>query len=121
MADATLAGFRTQFPSFTAEDGAVDLALEEAMQYHSINPLATLFCTAHILTLDAGIADGSAGGGEVASEGAGPLRVSYVTQAVGKVGGGSRDSFFTSTAYGQRFLALERRTPRTAIGALVAG
>ena len=84
--------------------------------------MATLYCAAHILKRNADTAAGSDGRGEVASEGAGPFRIEYITQAEsGGRGQGSRTAYFTSTHYGQDFLILEQRTPRSAIGAMVAG
>ena len=122
MAEVTVADFKTRFPEFTQDDGHIQLALDEALMIHAINPLATMYCTAHILKRNADSAAGSDGRGEVASEGAGPFRIEYITQAesMGR-GQGSRDAYFTSTTYGQSFLTLEKRTPRSAIGAMVAG
>ena len=126
MAEVTVADFKTRFPEFTQDDGHIQLALDEALMIHAINPLATMYCTAHLLTRSAEAskpgANGLEGRGEVASEGAGPFRIEYITQAesMGR-GQGSRDAYFTSTTYGQSFLTLEKRTPRSAIGAMVAG
>ena len=117
MAEATLAGFRSRFDEFSGTaDGAVENALEEAKLIHDLLPLATLYLTAHLLTLNGQTTDGTAAGGEVSSESAGPLKVSYKTQAES-----GQDAFFTSTSYGQRYLQLERRTPRMVIGATVYG
>ena len=119
MAESTLAGFRTQFPELdaaVATDVAVERALEEALELHSLSPRATLFCTAHLLTLEADRVSGKQRRGEIAASGAGPLRASYRTQA-----DNGWEAFFTRTEYGRRFLLLERRTPGFAIGARVVG
>ena len=123
MATADLAGFRARFPEFESElDGAVDNVLEEALYIHARLPLATLFCAAHLMQLQKDQTGGVLRAGEVAEERAGPLGATYTTQAESAIpGGGSREAFFTKTTYGQRFLNLEKRTPRTAIGAMVAG
>ena len=116
---ADLAGFREQFPEFTADaaaDAAVNRALAEAKLIHDRNSLATLFLTAHFVSLDNGTKGVGAGAGEAKAEKAGPLSVSYKTQA-----DRGRDAAFTSTSYGRRFLTLEKRTPRWAIGAGVVG
>ena len=122
MADATVDGFKARFPTFTQSDAAIEDALEEAKAIHDKRALATLFLVAHFLTLDAGIADGTVASGEVESEGAGPLKTAYVTQAEsGGRGTGSREAFYTRTEYGRRFLNLEKRTPGFVIGARAVG
>ena len=123
MAEATLAGFRSRFPAFqSTADADVMNALDEAMSIHNVRALATLFLVAHLLTLNAHVTAGTAASGEVESEGAGPLRVTYVTQAEsGGRGAGSREAFYTRTEYGRRFLNLEKRAPRSAIGARMVG
>ena len=114
-----VAAFQARFPEFdSAVDSRVQAALDEANLIHSIRELATLYCAAHLLTLDNQLAsDGAFAGSpsEVKSRQVGPLRSDYVTQA--KAGW---QAFFSSTAYGRRFLTLERRCARTGIGAMVA-
>lgn len=113
----TLTDFRNQFSEFsTRSDAEVNRVLEEACHIHSARKLATLFCAAHLLVLNSNIAEGEKTSGEIESAGTGPLRVSYKTQAEN-----GRDVFFTSTNYGRRFLTLEKRNPRTGIGAMVVG
>ena len=135
MADVTLAGFRTQFPELPESvhnDRAVDLALEEARLIHGYRPLATLLIAAHILTLNAQVAVSvSAGGsaisrGKITSETSGPLKTTYQTTASGGMTAGSSDSdaqsfiaYWEQTLYGERFLVVERRSPRFTIGAVV--
>ena len=119
MAEATLKGFREQFPEFPTnkvEDSAIERVLEEALELHSLSKRATLFCAAHLLTLETDRAAGLNRRGEIASGGAGPLRASYRTQA-----DNGWEAFFTRTEYGRRFLILEQRTPGFAIGARVVG
>lgn len=113
MIRATVAQFRANFNEFAStSDADVERAIDDAEQIHSIRLRAQLYCAAHILALEA--EDDAAG--EIQSEGVGPLRVSYMTQAER-----GRDAFFTATKYGRRFLALERRTPSVAIAARVLG
>ena len=112
---ATLADFREQFPEFqSTSDDVINRALNEALHIHSRRTIATLFCTAHILSLE----EIRAGGGEISPEktgaSAGSLSVNYKTQA-----DEGWEAFFTSTSYGKHFLILEKRNARTAIGAFV--
>ena len=123
MAEATLAGFRAQFPEFGPVDGGdplipdarVSAALEEAALIHSHRPLGTLLVAAHLVEIGRGTA-GSALPGEVTSVGSGPLRTSMKTQA--ETGS---EAFFTRTEYGRRFLVLEKRTARFAVAARMVG
>ena len=110
---ADLAAFRTQFPELADSiypDAAVELALAEALQIHSANELATLYLTAHLLASPAS----KPTRGEITESKVGPATSKYRTQA-----DEGWQTFFTTTSYGKRFLLLEQRTPRTAIGALV--
>lgn len=113
---ATVESFRERFPQFngTAED-QVAFALAEAKAIHNIKSLATLFLTAHILTLDAQGGGGQNQSGEATMKRAGPVSASYITQA--ERGG---EAFFTSTGYGKRYLNLAKHTPRAGIGAVIA-
>jgi len=113
----TRAEFREQFPDIDAaalSDSDLDRLIAEAVQIHSVRKLATLYVVAHLHELDRQAAAGAVTKGEVKSEGVGPIRVSYITQAQD-----GPESFFTSTRYGQRFLALERRTPSLVMTARV--
>lgn len=109
--------FKTQFPEFNGlADGTINAVLKEAKLYHSVRELATLFCAAHLHTLN--VREGAAldgGSGLVESEQIGPKRMTFKNQAET-----NRDVFFATTTYGRRFLALEKRTPRFVIGAKVA-
>ena len=122
---ADVAGFQAQFPNPQfegADTAAIQRAIEEAEFYHSRRPLATLYCAAHLLALESehtGKPDG--GSGVVASERIGPKTISYLTQAGTGQNADDRKVFFATSSYGRRFLALEARTPRAAIGAVVVG
>ena len=131
----TLADFRTQFPEFASTvDGQVQLALDEALLLHSVRKLATLYAAAHVLAfrLPAQAGGGSSGGGtivvtgQVASRSVGPLSESFTTHSGTTTNSSNTKSatdvaYFSSTVYGQHFLALEARTPRVGIGAMVVG
>ena len=121
MATADLDGFRQRFPEFSeVENQPVENAVEEAALLHTALPLATLYCAAHLLALNKLQSDAVVSGGEIVSENSGPVGAQYVSQAEAmSAGAGSRDAFYTSTNYGRRFLALEKRSPGAAIGAMV--
>ena len=125
VTEATLATFRTQFPEFTETtyaDEVVQRAMDEAETLHSVRPLATLFLTAHLLILNDRRKAGTGATGEISMERAGPMQISYVTQAESPgFGLGSREAFYTSTSYGQHFLTLEKRAHRHTIAATVVG
>ena len=137
MATATVAGFRSQFPELDGlvhSNDAVEAALEEAGFIHGFRPLCQLLVAAHLLTLQARAAAVAADGGghgevtgAVKSDKAGPLTATYQTLAsAGGMKGSSPAeqsyvAYWETTLYGQRFIVLERRTPRFAIGARVTG
>ena len=116
MPTPTRAEFRAQFPDIAVEDADLDRFIAEAVQIHAVRKLATLYLTAHLYELERLAAAGTETRGEVKSEAVGPIRVSYITHAE-KEG----ESFFTTTRYGQRFLALERRTPALVFTGRVVG
>lgn len=106
---------KTKFP----DEDAIRERLIEARQIHNVRTLATLYCAAHLLTLDAENDEPHDGGsGVVSEEGMGPRRVSYVTQASAE--GTARAAFFGTTSYGRRFLALEGGAARARFGAFVS-
>ena len=111
--------FRAQFPEFDRRSSD-DLAraLAEARMIHDVRELVTLYWAAHLLTMGARIASGntSATGARKKAK-VGPLSTEYVALAAD----GDIRAEGASTAYGAHALFLERRTPRTAIGAVVAG
>lgn len=118
-----LPGFRSRFPEFSSTaDSVVTEILGEALIIHKGSPKATQFLAAHILTLDndSGICSSGAtvdgGEGEVTSESVGAESASYKTQAEN-----AGDVFFTTTAYGRRFLALRRATPAYGFSVRVFG
>ena len=128
----TVADFRTQFPEFAStSDLAIELALEEGLLLHSIRKLATLYASAHTLAFRLASIAGGGGGGSTAVTGqlqrrrVGPLEEEFATHSGSTQGNaGSRKSsediaYFSSTIYGQHFLALEARSPRASIGAMV--
>lgn len=123
---ATLSDFREWFPGppFDAlTDDTVTRSLNEALIFHDEREEATLYLTAHLLALDVEAGDAETrngiapdgGAGVVTSETIGPRTIGYLTQA----GKNERRAFFATTPYGRRFLALEDRTPRYGIGAIV--
>ena len=96
------------FPELQSKaDEAVEDALKEAVLMHRKVPRATLLVAAHLLTIMEGAPLGSRG--EPQHEQIGPGLVSYMTQAEVSANGGSRESFWTSTTYGRRFLIIEQR------------
>ena len=120
MAAPTVAEFRAQFPTAflvaTHPDALITSRIGEARQIHGVRKLATLYLTAHLLAVDGeatGAPDG--GAGVVKSEGIGPRKVAYLTQADGM----PNRAFFATTSYGRRYLALVASSPRGAIGARV--
>lgn len=126
--EVTVSEFKRRFKAFTYSDGGesghsdqdVQGAIDEAREFHNVKPLATLNCAAHLLAIgaeDSASPDG--GSGVVISEGVGPKRVQYATQVGGSFDADGKAAFFATTSYGRKFLSLETRTPRRAIGAMV--
>ena len=112
MADVSVADFRARYPQFAAgtyPDDTVALAVADARELTDVSTAAVLACTAHLLTLASQeTLKASGGSGVVKSETIGPKMVAYVTQAEN-----AREAFFGQTAYGERVLAIERRSPAT--------
>lgn len=102
---------RERYPGFGGRgDAEIEGALAEARALSDHTATLTSLCAAHLLALgpvDLG-AQPDGGLGELASERVGPYQASYRTVA----GQGGRETFFATTAYGRRFLALEARTPQ---------
>ena len=126
MAEATLAGFREEFEEFStdsqATDAQINRALAKGKRVHTVDPLATLYASAHYLRLALDRAEGVEQSGEIISEQIGPLRTTYQVQAVSTPGStGSPQAFFTATSYGREYLSLQRARPRSNIGARVVG
>ena len=129
----TVSDFRTQFPEFAStSDGQIELALEEGLLLHSIRKLATLYASAHVLAFRLPTLLNPAGGGgtttvtgQIRRRRVGPLEEEFSTHAGTTQGNAtSRKSaediqYFSSTVYGQHFLALEARSARASIGAMV--
>ena len=120
MASAALkAAFRAQFREFVAtSDLELDRALDEALMINSVRQIVTLYIAAHILTINASVLSGETGAtGAVKSDRVGPLQTDYIALAKD----GDIRAELARTSYGARALLLESRTPRTRIGAMVAG
>ena len=124
---ADLAAFRVEFPppAFAATaDAAINRALLQARLLHAKRELCTLYAAAHLVVLDTELLDAQGvrkdvpdgGSGVVTAESTGPLKREFMTTA-----GNERDAFFSTSVYGRRFLALERRTPGVGIAAMVVG
>ena len=118
--EATAAEFRTRFPELSSTtDAVVERLLEEAEIIHITQPLATLYLAAHLAAKygDAQSGQSTGGVGEITGEYAASLRVQYSSIATDKE---ARNRYFASTDYGARFLVLEARTPKFALGMVVA-
>ena len=124
---ATVADFRAQFPDppfETVDDARISAVLTEALDIHDVNEMATLYCAAHLLALEAEQKDAQGnprlepdgGAGVIEKEKVGPTDISYITQAGDEVW----RAFFATSAWGRRFLTLEDRTPRVGLGFIVA-
>jgi len=105
--------FRAKFPEFdSVADSLVLETINEALHIFALCDLPVLWLTAHLLTVDADSGAGSGGApvdggeGETTSESAGGVSASFKTQA-----DTGSDTYYTSTAYGRRFLALRKTTP----------
>ena len=122
MADL-LAKFRISFPEFAAvENDAVLRYIGDALAIHTGSNRATLYLTAHCIALDADSGAGDTGAavdggdGEVTSEGIAREKVSLKTQA-----DKGADVFFTSTAYGRKFLVFRNAAPTRTFSVRVFG
>ena len=112
-----LPAFREQFAEFAPHNDVVVAEwLGVAREIHSLSTRATLYLAAHLLTLDQAEPNSEVkdNAGVLTSEGVGPKRAAYLTQAESE-----RDVFFARTKYGRTFLTLERRA--TAFSARVYG
>lgn len=133
MAIVTVEEFRELFPPpefADIADGTIEQRIYEARLLHNVQKLATLYLIAHLIVLDSvsdTVVDPSGGGGGavttyVSEERLGPHTIKYGVSSqttVQKTTERVRAEFYESTKYGRRFLALERRTARSAIGAVV--
>lgn len=119
--DVNVQTFRARFAEFAlsleprATDALIDTLIAEAKSIHNRKPLATLWLAGHLMRLELDRLDGLELDGEAKSKHTGAMRADYVTMA--ETG---PDAFFTSTTYGKTFRTLEKRLPRTGIGALIA-
>lgn len=95
--------FRARFPEFnTTADRPIEDALEEAASHHSATVLGQLLVAAHLLEIEKTGRPSVAG--EITSI---SLAGQTVTSAPQSERG--RDSFYASTTYGQRYLALRNK------------
>jgi len=105
--------FRARFPEFDCvADSTVLIAINEALHIFALCDLPVIWLTAHLLAVDcdSGVGSGGAsvdgGEGETTSESVGGVSASFKSMA-----DTGADTFYTSTAYGRRFLALRKTTP----------
>ena len=128
----TVADFRTEFPEFASElDASIQRALDVAILYHRIRKKATLYAAAHVLSYHPYVQTGggssmggTTGTGQLSRKRVGPLEVEYETHSGTTTNSNNSKSstdvaYFSGTTYGMTFLALEQRSPRAAIGAMV--
>ena len=112
----SIAVVRARFPEFAdTADAEIAVLTQTALSISAISQDALLYLVGHLIAISAeetGEADG--GSGEVVSERIGAKAVSYAAQA--KSGD---EAFYTRTAYGRLFLALERRAPARALSVRV--
>lgn len=116
-----LPDFRIRFQEFVSETNErVTLYLIDALTIFSGCKTATLYLAAHLLTLDndAGVGGSGAsvdgGGGETTSETVGAESVSLMSQAER-----GSETFYTTTAYGRRYLALRNTCPARGFSVIV--
>ena len=131
----TVADFRAQFPQFAANCRWLSYRtrLRKRCCSTACGSWQPSMAAAHVLSFQLVPigGGGSSGGstavtGQVTSHTVGPLSTTYATHSGTTTNSNNTKSatdvaFFSSTIYGQHFLALEARTPRVAIGAIVAG
>jgi len=105
--------FRARFPEFaTTSDDDLDDFLEDALAIHTGSNRATLYLSAHLITIcnDSGVGSTGAGvdggDGEVTAETVGRESVSVMAQAER-----GNDAFYTTTAYGRKYLAFAKASP----------
>jgi len=105
----TLEEFTTRFPQFEGQDDQIEAAIAEAVNeiseawIEADQKTAIMYLVAHMLTEES-MAEGSGGGGVVASESFGPISVSYASPSE------EGDALLNGTLYGRRFLALRARS-----------
>ena len=118
MADLTVADVRARFSEFGAAAFPAALVSDLIAEAYSITDVsreATLYCVAHLLSLEEqNHARPDGGSGEVVTETTGPFTANFRSQA-----DSGRDVFFSTTPYGRRVMTLERRSPKAVMGILV--
>lgn len=108
----TPASFKIRFPEFgSVLDARIQLFLDDAgvllneAFWGAKYDLGTSYLTAHYLTIGTSTENGASGSiAPVSSRGVDGTSVSYAQVTSGNVA----DSFYASTVYGQRYLALRR-------------
>ncbi len=114
---ADLSAVREWLPEFASvSDADVNKALTEAKLIHTVEPLATIMVVGHLLWEESERAARRTARGETMDETVGPMKGTYATMAKQ----GDRKARFSNSSYGRRFLTLESRIPRVAMGMVVA-
>jgi len=105
--------FRVKFPEFNSVVDSIVLEdINEALHIFALCDLPVLWLTAHLIALDTDSGAGNDGAlvdggeGETVSESVGGVSASFKSQA-----DKGSETYYTSTAYGRRFLALRKATP----------
>lgn len=108
--------FRTRFPEFpesSLTDDQLTLYLGDALAIFRLCEKAVVYLTAHLITLDresgVGTASGASvdgGDGELQSESVGGVSGSWRTMA-----DNGKDTFFTTTAYGRKYITFRNACP----------
>ena len=112
-AETLLPLFRARFPEFEAQmDAMLTMILTDAMAIFALSSSATLYLAAHLMALDIESELGSTGAsvdggdGEIVSDSAGGKAGSFKPMA-----DKGRDTFFTTTPYGRRYITLRNACP----------
>lgn len=106
-----IAEFRRRFSEFALlSDELVEDALEEAATHHTATQLGTLLVAAHLLDLHRQT-ERPAVAGEI-------TKISLAGQSVESLAQAEqgRESFYTTTDYGRRYLALQKSRAVGAVG-----
>ena len=117
MADVTVAEFRDRFAEFDRiDDATISFLIPQAYEMSDVSREATLYCIAHLASLEGErIAKPDGGSGEVVSDALGPQSRSYMSLAES-----NRDVFFSTSTYGRRMLTLESRSVNAVFSSVTA-
>ena len=112
----TPANFKAKFPEIRGNsDATIASFIAEACEISSVSRSAILYLTAHLIIIDKEEYGGIDGGsGEVSTESIGGKSLSYKTGSESE-----RDTFFTRTKYGRKFLMFEKRSPKRTFGVYI--